>query len=50
MGPIHLSGKPLISYLLMLHYDLLDGPMVLADGLVVSVFAELTKSLDDLVL
>ena len=43
MGPIHLSGKQLISHLLLLHYDLLDGLMVLADGLMVSVFTELTK-------
>ena len=50
MGPIHLSGKQLISHLLLLHCDLSDGPMVLADGSVVSVYAKLTKSLDDLAL
>jgi hypothetical protein len=50
VGPTHLSGKQLISHVLLLHCDLLDGLMVLAVGPVVSVFAELAKSLDDLVL
>jgi hypothetical protein len=35
MGPTHISGKQLIYHLLLLHCDLSDGPMVLADGPVV---------------
>ena len=45
MGPSPLSGKQLISHLLLLHYDMSDDLVVLADYPVVSIFAELTKSL-----